>query len=275
MKSTFDQLIRNWHPSLSKGQQKVADYLMKHQEKSAFLTASELGKEAGTSETTVIRVSYVLGFRGYSDMQHTIREDWLKDGQTDNEEEPDVFLRVVKEEQEIYERLPSQLDMKDVQKAVDALRAADNVYIGSHGSSYAAGYWLYYSLRRWKERVSLSQPSGVLVEDLNEITKDSLFILFSFPRYRKEGKDLLSLARKFGATVLVITNRRFSPLGREADILLTTEEGRTTDYHSIAPAMTISEMLIQGLAEQKGTDASDKKQQRLETLFAHQNIHLE
>lgn len=248
---------------------------MKHQEKSAFLTASELGKEAGTSETTVIRVSYVLGFRGYSDMQQTIREDWLDQGQVDNEEEADVFKRVVREEQEIYERLPSQLDLVDAQKAVDALQAADKVYIGSHGSSYAAGYWLYYSLRRWKQGVFLSEPSGVLVEDLSDLTEDSLFILFSFPRYRKEGKDLLSLARRIGATVLVITNWRFSPLGREADILLTTEEGRTTDYHSIAPAMTISEMLVQGLAEQEENDVSSKKQQRLEMLYAHQNIYLE
>ncbi|WP_347862838.1 SIS domain-containing protein [Salimicrobium sp. PL1-032A] len=147
--------------------------------------------------------------------------------------------------------------------------------MGSPGSSYAAGYWLYYSLRRWKEGVSLSQPAGVLVEDLSDFTEDSLFILFSFPRYRKEGKDLLALAREIGATVLVITNWRFSPLGREADILLTTEEGRNTDYHSIAPAMTISELLVQGLAEQVEHELSGKKQQRLEMLYTYQDIYLE
>ncbi|WP_347861929.1 hypothetical protein U0355_01590 [Salimicrobium sp. PL1-032A] len=119
MTGTLEQAIRKWYPSLSKGQQKVADYLMKHQEKSAFLTASELGKEAGTSETTVIRVSYVLGFRGYSAMQKMIREDLLDQGEADGEEEMDVFQRVMKEEQEIYERLPSQLDMEDAKKAVE------------------------------------------------------------------------------------------------------------------------------------------------------------
>ena len=53
----------------SKGQRKLADYILKEYDKAAFLTASKLGKEAGVSESTVVRFAYELDYDGYPELQ--------------------------------------------------------------------------------------------------------------------------------------------------------------------------------------------------------------
>ena len=62
-------VIRDKRKSMSKGQKKIADYLLKHYDKAAFLTAMELGKKVNVSESTVVRFAACIGFSGYPKLQ--------------------------------------------------------------------------------------------------------------------------------------------------------------------------------------------------------------
>lgn len=77
VKKSFSKIIKSKFPTLSPGQKKVAEFLTVHQDEAVLRTAFQLGQKVGVSETTVIRFSYALGFSGYSDMQNTIRQEWL------------------------------------------------------------------------------------------------------------------------------------------------------------------------------------------------------
>ena len=60
-------------PSFSKGQKRLADYITKNYDIAAYLTASKLGKEAGVSESTVVRFAYQLEYDGYPELQKAIQ----------------------------------------------------------------------------------------------------------------------------------------------------------------------------------------------------------
>ena len=60
---------------LPRGQRKVADYVMRRPHEVAVCSGQELGDRTGTSESTVIRFSYNMGFSGYPAMQQAIREE--------------------------------------------------------------------------------------------------------------------------------------------------------------------------------------------------------
>lgn len=49
-------------PELSKGQKQIANYILAHYEKAAYMTASKLGALVGVSESTVVRFAIELGF---------------------------------------------------------------------------------------------------------------------------------------------------------------------------------------------------------------------
>ena len=58
----------------SKGQKRIAGYILENYDKAAFMTASKLGKLVGVSESTVVRFATVLGYDGYPNMQRALQE---------------------------------------------------------------------------------------------------------------------------------------------------------------------------------------------------------
>ena len=67
------QRIEKKESSFSKGQKRLAAYITENYDIAAYLTASKLGKEAGVSESTVVRFAYQLEYEGYPDLQKAIQ----------------------------------------------------------------------------------------------------------------------------------------------------------------------------------------------------------
>ena len=67
-------LIEYKLPTFSKGQKRIAALITESYDKTAFMTASKLGKEAGVSESTVVRFAMELGYEGYPEMQKAMQE---------------------------------------------------------------------------------------------------------------------------------------------------------------------------------------------------------
>ena len=61
-------------PQFSKGQKRIAAYILEHYDKAAFMTASRLGQMVEVSESTVVRFAAQLGYEGYPEMQRDLRE---------------------------------------------------------------------------------------------------------------------------------------------------------------------------------------------------------
>ena len=76
--SIFRELVKEKYELLSPGQKKVATYITENLEECVFKTAQQLGKKADVSETTVIRLSYALGFLGFSDLQAYIQKEFIQ-----------------------------------------------------------------------------------------------------------------------------------------------------------------------------------------------------
>lgn len=62
-------------PEFSKGHRRIADYILTHYDKAAFMTASKLGESVGVSESTVVRFASELGFDGYPELQKSLQEE--------------------------------------------------------------------------------------------------------------------------------------------------------------------------------------------------------
>ena len=71
-------MIENSMSGFSKGQRRIASYILENYDKAAFMTASKLGKRVGVSESTVVRFAAELGYDGYPDMQRTLQKMHLR-----------------------------------------------------------------------------------------------------------------------------------------------------------------------------------------------------
>lgn len=282
-KKTMSQLIKESYSSLSPGQRKAAEFIMEHADEAVLLTAFQVGKNAGVSETTVIRLAYALGFSGYSQMQDRIRKEWLAGKQMDyfeddssieNAAKENLFRRVIDQERKILRQLLDQVDEREIWKAIDALIRADRVYVGGFGSSFAAAYWFYYTLKQIRGNVYISSPNGFHSEDVCDLTDQSAVVIFSFPRYRKEALKLASFAERQDSGIIAITDRQLSPIGQLAAVTLTTDELMDSGHHSAASVISLLEVLIAGIDE-RDHERIAKRQQELEILYAEQERFFE
>jgi DNA-binding MurR/RpiR family transcriptional regulator len=70
----YRQKIREYYEHLSRSYRKVADYIMSNYYEVSFLTAAQLAYAVGVDTTTVVRFSQRLGYNGYPELLHDIRE---------------------------------------------------------------------------------------------------------------------------------------------------------------------------------------------------------
>ncbi len=66
--------IEEKYRDLSKGQKRVAEYVLDNYDKAVFLTAARLGEVVGVSESTVVRFATQLGYKGYPEFQKALEE---------------------------------------------------------------------------------------------------------------------------------------------------------------------------------------------------------
>ncbi len=72
-KQDLMRTIQQKFSRLSKGQKLIAEYILKHYDKAAFMTAAKLGVSVEVSESTVVRFASELGFSGYPKLQKLYR----------------------------------------------------------------------------------------------------------------------------------------------------------------------------------------------------------
>jgi len=268
----FKQLVKDRFNRLSAGQKKVANYLIENLDEAAFKTAFQIGQQARVSETTVIRLSYALGFQGFSQMQELIQQQMLLQNQTAAADDSlptadkHIFTKVIENQIDILRSLLNSANIDEIWKAVEALIKADQVLIAGHRISHAAAYWFSYMLSSIRGQVHLCSTSGNFFEKFCNLTENSVVVVFSFPRYSNETMKIAECAAEHGITLISITDRLLSPVGRISDIVLTTEENAETGTNSIASVISLLDLVMEGI-QQKDKGRILAYQQKLEQLY--------
>lgn len=137
----------------SKGQKRIASYILEHYDKAAFMTASKLGKLVGVSESTVVRFASELGYDGYPSMQRALQE-MIRSRLTSTQrikaagelfDQQDVLGAVLHSDMEKLREVAVGADREDFNDVVDRIQNARHIYIlGVRSSTFVAGYLNFY-----------------------------------------------------------------------------------------------------------------------------------
>ena len=199
-------MIEEGMPSFSKGQKRIAEYVLKHYDKAAYLTASRLSTLVGVSESTVVRFAIELGFEGYPEFQHSLKElirtrltSFQRMEVTDQIiGEGNVAEKVLLSDAERIRRTYEELDRAAFDEAVNRIVGAKNIYIlGVRSSSYLAGF-LNHCFRMIFDNVRLVQTtsSSDLFEQIMRIGEGDVMIAISFMKDAKKYMENLEKSAK-------------------------------------------------------------------------------
>ena len=258
--------IENKRNKFSRGQKRIAAYILEHYDKAAFMTASRLGGLVGVSESTVVRFAFELGYDGYPNMQRALQE-MLRSRLTSTQRiqaagdifaSQDLLGAVLQSDIDKLRQVVSEADRNDFNKVVDYIREAKHIYIlGVRSSSFVAGY-LHFYMHLLFQNVTLVQYSaaGEIFEQLFRISKEDVMIAISFPRYSKITVNTVKFARDRGAGIIAITDNALSPIYQISDGALLAPCEMISFVDSMVAPLSLINALLVALASRRGADVS-------------------
>ena len=256
--------IRSGMDSFSKGQKRVADYILKNYDKAAFMTASRLGKVAQVSESTVVRFAAEVGYDGYPSMQKALQE--LIRGRLTSVQRirasreqtrgTDVVGAVMQRDMDSIHAALEQVDRQEFQRVVDLLLKAERIYIlGVRSSSFLAGYLNFYLHLIFKNVVLVqNSAAGEIYEQMVHIGPGDVLIGISFPRYSIMAVNAVNFAHDRGADVVAITDSTVSPLYAPARAALLVRSDMISFVDSMAAPLSLLNALITELGHRRKED---------------------
>ena len=246
--------------SLTKTDAEIAEYILAHLNTIGFQTSTTLAESIGVSDTSVIRFIRKLGFKGYADFRSEMNsraaqqidqsqrdlspgEKYIQSQERINQDS--LLGDVVSYTMENLRRSYEQLDWATVNQVVDILLNSDRKYIaGFRGTACCARYMASKLLFLAPHVVPVLHADATAVESVLDITEQDCLFLYSFPRYSEINRTLMEIARGNGAKVILMTDRRTSPLASRADVVLIAQVAGLGFTNSYVAPLSLSEVIL-------------------------------
>lgn len=248
-------------PEFSKGQRRIAQYILDSYDKAAFMTANKLGKSVGVSESTVVRFAVDLGFDGYPSMQKAMQEMVLNrltsvqriEVASDRMANQDVVSMVLQSDIDKLRQTSETVNRGEFQAAVDAILGAKRVYIIGVRSVAPLANFLGYYLNYMFNNVRIVTASGTseMFEQVVGVDEDDVVIAFSFPRYSAATLKAAQYCRTTGANVIAITDNREAPLAEYSDCVICAKSDMVSLVDSLVAPLSVVNALIVAVAAKR------------------------
>ena len=266
----------------SKGQRRIAAYILENYDKAAFMTASRLGHFAGVSESTVVRFASELGYDGYPGMRKAL-QDTIRSRLT-SVQRIEVARETMDEENVLESVLMADIDKLHItldecsresfNQTVEQIVNARHIYIVGMRSSTCLANFLGFYLNLLLENVHIIQDTAVseVYEQIIRIRSGDVFIGISYPRYSSRTVRAMKFAKTAGAHVIGITDGEASPFVGVADTLLYAKSDMVSFLDSLVAPLSLINALIVSVGLRSKENISDTFK-RLETIWAEYDVY--
>ena len=248
------KIINGKFPAMSRGQRKLAEYILAQYDKAAFLTAAQIGKQVGVSESTVVRFAGLLGYKGFPQMQKALEGMVYKrlheapavDIENENISGQEVLEQILKKDIRNISNTLEMADRRTFEMAVDKLLNARHVYlVGIRGSEPLAVYMGFY-LKLMLDEVTVVSNGNTsdLFEELMKINEEDCLVGISFPRYSMRTLKAIEFANSRSVSVITITDSINSPMNLYSSCNLIARSDMTAAADSLCAPMSLVNALI-------------------------------
>ncbi|MFA0889607.1 MAG: MurR/RpiR family transcriptional regulator [Synergistales bacterium] len=240
---------------LSPKQHRLARHIFENCVPSSFLNITGLAAAAGVSESTVVRLAYSLGYDGFPELQHSLRQiaqeqiSSLDTYPLDREENSlPLYRKVFNLEAALLKETAESLSEETFGRAIGMLQSAKHVLVVGTGPNRAIAEYFSFYLRALRPDVT---PVTALDLELTHVLKGqspkSLAVVFSFPRYPAATQQIAEKIRSRGIPVIGITDSALSPLAPLCDLLLESKMRFISFIDPSGATMALMHSLLIGL----------------------------
>ena len=250
--------------TFSKGQKRIANYILESYDKAAFMTASRLGKTVSVSESTVVRFAAELGYDGYPSMQRSLQK-MIRNRLTsvqrievsnDRIGDQDLLSSVLQSDIEKIRLTLEEVDRQSFDRAVDAIVSARKIYImGVRSSASLATFLSFYFNLIFDNVISVAaNTASEVFETMLRVGAEDVVIGVGFPRYSSRTVQAMNFARDRGATTIAITDSEASPLAPISNYTLKARSDMASFVDSLVAPLSLVNALLVAVSRKKNDD---------------------
>lgn len=276
MNSPFLERVQKHNLKLSNGHRRVVECLVREPKLLAFATAAEIGRRAGVSESTVIRLAYALGYRGFAELQEETQGVWtphlaqeiVSRAAIEFPGGTGVLTRVIEQDALLLRRTLELVSLESFEGAVELLATARHIYVVGGRASYAVARFLGHTLRtQLGSATFLEADHPDFLSNLSGLGPDTALVGVAFPRYSESTLRIVDYAVQHGCPVVGITDSPVSPLGRRAQVVLMAPVESPAATPSYVAPLSLATALITSVALRRKEDV-ERQLARIEQVHS-------
>jgi DNA-binding MurR/RpiR family transcriptional regulator len=249
----YREKIREYYDHLSRSYRKVADYIMSNYYEVSFMTAAQLAYAVGVDTTTVVRFSQRLGYNGYPDLLHDIREQVKSEIYAAYEpkelsptDPAGAFHDRAKQEQHNLKQMLTHNPPEHIDSIAAMFEKAKYVVLLAEGYAEAVAELTAQQLRH------RGIPAEAVLDDpvkragtLMNLSNGTLVIGISATEYGSSVARALEYARAKGCATLGVVGSLASPVNRMSDKVVFAPTDATGPLPSIVALVAALAALVQ------------------------------
>ncbi len=275
--------IRDAYSGMSKSQKALANFIQNEYEQAVFMTAAELGKATGISESTVVRFASAIGYEGYPQFQQAL-VDHVKgklssiqriDDKYGRSSQSEILTSVLQADIDKIQDTIDNLNPLAFDMAVDALLSAENVYIMGLRSNEPLAAFLHFYLNMVRKNVVLVNTTSVTetFEQMLRISEKDCFVGISFPRYSMRTLKAMEFANDRNAKVIAITDSVHSPMNLYSSCNLFARSDMVSIVDSLVAPLSVINALVVAICL-KAPDEIRHDLEMLENVWNNYQVYL-
>lgn len=235
--------------------QRAARYVLDHPDEVALVSMREVARNAGVQPSTMTRLAKFLKLDGYDDIRSDharairLRAEGFAAQQERTQADAGLAPQMLQNLSQQIARLTEPASLARLEAATARLTRARRIYVLGLRSCHLVAWHFHYEMTLLgKQTQHLDGPAGTLGDGLMHAGSDDVLLAISINPYARQTLDLAERAREKGLGVVAITDSEVSPLTAIADETLLCPTESPTFFHTLVPALAVSELLCGLLA---------------------------
>lgn len=267
---TFDglkALIVDHYQDLRGQLKRIAEYTIENPNEIALKTVSAVADEIGVQPSSMVRFAKNFGYDGFSDLQQIFRSRLMaaspsyaeriqsfrqRRAGSEAADHPDQVLSdFVDQGMAALDLLRSQMPVGRIEKAVEVLANAKDIYVLAQRRSFPVAFYMSYALSRLDRRcILIDGVGGLLSQQASLATPEDAIVAISFRPYAPSVVEMVVERSADNVPVVAITDSALSPVALTASVAFEIQEHEDSGFRTLGAPMCLAQTLVVSLGHQ-------------------------
>lgn len=238
---------------LTASQVAIANYIIGNPDDVPFMSAAEIGRKCGVSESTVVRFAGAIGLSGFPQLQELLQARFrmqasiisrMQLSANDLSQGTDFVSRIASADLQNLQLTFTSLDRAAFDKAISILSRPRRLYsFGLRASNPLASLFAIAMSYIGREVTQLTPGIGDVWDKMQYMSSNDAMLAMSFRRYKQESIDIIEHAYEQGVDIVLITDSLVAPATPFATVTLQVHR----NIHAVIESSTAPTGLINAL----------------------------